>query len=379
MRRWIFTAIATVACSDPDLASAFTQLEVEIAASSDEANGVFASVIDDAQDTLRVALPVLEDERISDALISAWDRGVDVELVTDYDHREATGAAAALDANLPVALADNALAYFDFGTNLDLAWESDQVMMSHAYVVADGLDVWTATKAGDLDPGSRVMFHLTGEDVAEDFSLEHIQLFGGTDASATTAFDAPAKSITDARWVYPNQTEVTAELWFGPQERLTKRVIDGIYNARSSVRILTDDFSNNGIIAAMQSKASYGFDMEITVGPRFGSASTPISDLLLDTTPDVTKLQWTGPGALPTLVFVDADDSSGGAGNNAKVMVISHDLYAAARLYNNGVVITDQLIDGHMWVLEAPGEPQGAIAELFSFYADIRLDSQVLP
>lgn len=399
MTRYLLAALLLSACAPPDLSATFTRLDVQVVDDAADANALLADAIDSAEDTVRVALPSLQDDTLADAMIAAWDRGVDLEWVTDTDYAELGPAVRVQDADIPTTLADSALEYFDFGTNVDLAWGSDQVKMSHSYVVVDGANVWTSSRSGDVASGPRVVFHLTGEDIAEDFSIEHNQLFGGVDAAATTAFDAPAKSIADARWAYSNQTELTVELWFGPQERLTKRAIDAIYDARSSVRILTDDFSNEGVVAALQSKASYGFDTEIMVGPAFGAASAGLAALLRYTTPDVTKLEWTdgsSDATVPTLIFIDADENAGGAGNNAQVMVISHDLYSAARTFNlngieelqgreeltsqdlSGVAVTDQLIDGHMWVLQAPGEPSGFMADLFSLYAELRSESEVL-
>ena len=92
-----------------------------------------------------------------------------------------------------------------------------------------------------------------------------------------TAFSNMQKSIADNRWLYRTQSSLDLEVWLGPQERLTKRIIDAVYGARSSVRVLTNDFANEGLTQALQAKAGHGFNVQVIVGPGMRGSNSALS------------------------------------------------------------------------------------------------------
>ena len=172
------------------------------------------------------------------------------------------------------------------------------------------------------------------------------------------------KSIADNRWLYPTQTDVMLEVWLGPQERLTKRIIDGVYGARSDIRVLTNDFSNEGLAKALQEKAEWGFDVEVIVGPAFKDSHSKYSRRLEDSTDDVDKFQVTEGAEVPTVVLIDFKKADDGLRHTSRAFVLSHDLYSAVRIDDSEQpdlvddeevipgVTNDQLIDGNLWVLD---------------------------
>lgn len=355
-------------CTPPDPDALFNQVALTVAADEAEAAAPFVAAIDDAADAVHAALPAAEDPAVADALLRAWDRGLEVELVIDGDTAAQPAFTALIDAGVPTRLADTGITYFDFAQNLDVSWGSEQTIMAHAFVVTDRRRAVAASTIGRAGAGTRVVFELRGEEIVEDLLSEHVQVFGGTDATAVTAFSNPAKSIADARWRYGTGTDQDLELWFGPQERLTKRVIDAIYAARSAVWVMTDDLANDGLAKALQDKAAWGFDVQVVVGPRFGESSSLLSRVLEDETPDVQKRQLSGVDVVPTVVLIDYPDDPEGYRSVARAMVLNHDLYSAARLYRGQEVETDQLIDAAMWVLSdvtAPGDEMLALEAVF--------------
>jgi hypothetical protein len=120
--------------------------------------------------------------------------------------------------------------------------------------------------------------------------------------------------------------------------------------ARSSVRVLTDDLANEGLIKALQDKAALGFDVEVVVGPSFGTNSSALARLFANTTPGVRKRRTSEPN--PTVVILDAATARDGNAYPARVFSLSHDLISANRLYRGTPVRNDQLIDGVLWVVE---------------------------
>ncbi len=364
--------LALVGCAEPDGEGFFMSLDITTTETEAEAGDVFVGVVESASDELVVALPRLTDTFLAEAIIERHEAGVDTRVVTDIDQADDPGVVMLRDANVPLRLADGAITYFDFALNTDVAWTSDQTIMSHAYVIADRYDVASASLAGGSSDTATIVLQMQGEDIAEDLWIEHNQVFGGSDATALTAFSAPAKSQADVRWVYPNETDIPLEMWLGPQERVTKRTIDAIYTARTSVRVMSNELVNDGIVQALQSKASWGFPVEAIVGPDFGTTSQALSRAFENETPDVEKYQFTDGEDLPTLVLIDIE---GGEDVMPRAYLLSHDLYSAARLYRNTEVVTDQLIDGNLYVVSDDtytegGKSDSPLQTLVDLYED---------
>lgn len=371
-------AALLVACAAPDVNDLFVQVEATPSFDATEANTALIEVADGASTTLQVAVPRLSDLALSDALLAAADRGVEVEVVVDWDHREDEGVAALTAASVPVRLADAAVTFFDFDLTTEVTWESDQVRMTHAFAVADRVQWAMATRAGDLAPGPVAVFRGRGEDVGEVLSLEHNQVFGGLDATAGTAFNGLAKSIPDVRFQWATQDDEVMWVHFGPQERLVKALIDAVYSARSSVRVLAEDIADEGFARALQQKAADGFDVEVIVGGGFGTEIAGLSAILQDQTPDVTKLQGTEPNPLPTLLYVDFDRARDDRFHHPRVLALTHPVYSAGRTYNDATVTSDQLIDGTLVILGMQGEPSAPLQALADLYRDVRSTAEEL-
>lgn len=380
------------ACSPPPI-DAFTQVDVTVVDSSSAVHEAFDRVYDEAQYELQVALPGAIDPASYEGILDAMDRGVDVEVVTDVDQATNAGFQQLELAGVPVVYADHDIGYFDFALGVDVAWTSDMVIMSHAFAMADRTHVIAANTAGGVTDGAHVLIDATGEDLLDDLWMEFNQVAGGTDAAELTEYSGMAKSVTDYRWAYPTDDEQILELWFGPQERLLKRVIDGVYNARSSVYLLTDDLSDEGLARALQSKASHGFDVQVIVGPNFGSGAESLSAILRDETPAVDKRQVT-TGAVPTIALFDTELARDDRYHRPRGMVLTHDLVSASRLRENvenvdydgdGEVeayvptVTDQYIDGALWVLTDFDQPDGDLETLIQAFEEHRDVAEELP
>ncbi len=365
MRHLALALLLLAGCNlEPDPSELFHEVGLHVEADGADADAHFISLAEAAESSLALALPALENTELAEAILAAHDRGVTVELVTDSEQEDDAGIAMLRDGGVPVRLANPGLEYFDFNILRDVSWTSDQTLMTHAFAVQDRRRAVAASSAGRVDPGTRVVFTLRGEDLVEDLLREHNQVFGGTDATAVTAFSSQAKSIAHLHWTFPTTSRHRLQLWFGPQQRLTKRFIDRIYDAKSSIWLLTDDLANEGLTRALQEKARNGFDVRVVVGPRFGTAQPLLSSLFRSQTSDVVKGRVCAPGAIPTLLLIDYEPARDGRQYTASAKVLSHDVYSAARLYRANEVINDQLIDGTLWVLEESATPSGPLLDL---------------
>ena len=114
-------------CGLPDTSDMFHQAILSTPSTAAEAHSSFVETMNGAERSLHVALARTDDPALTDALMDAVDRGVEVELVIDGD--EANEATAALDeAGALVQLADTGVAFFDFSINQDVAWSSTQTL-----------------------------------------------------------------------------------------------------------------------------------------------------------------------------------------------------------------------------------------------------------
>lgn len=367
--RLLTCLLAVSACAAPDVGDFYTTVDVSTGGRADAALAV-ADLAASAEDSLHVALPAGVDTEVTDPLVAAWDDGLDVEVVTDTDQREDAGIVDLVDAGIPVTFSNDGIDYFEFSINADVSWTSNDTTLSTSFVVADRLRFVAASDLGWDHDGMRVIIQGQGEDLADDLLKEHNQLHGyagqSSDSVSETAYSNTAKSIADPRWMYPLGTGSIMEVWFGPQERVTKRIIDAVYSAKSDVRVLTDDLANEGLVKALQDKAELDFDVEVTVGPAFGTSTSALSRLLEREADDVDKRR-VETGRNPTIVLVDFGVARDGNTYPAKAFVLSHDLYSAERLFRGSEVITDQLIDGVLYVFEDPqhaGDPDSWLPEL---------------
>lgn len=366
--------LLAAACRPPEPEDLFNDVQLRVFDDEETAVEPFVAAIDDARDELRIAIPAGEDLALSEAILRAYASGVDIEVVTDFDLAASPGIAPLLAAGVPVTLADDGLGYFDFGQNADVLFPSVMTRMAHAYVIVDQQRIVAASTIGAAASGTRVVLELRGEDLVEDLLAEHDQIFGGTDAVAVTSYDAPAKSIVDFRWRYGTPSDVDLEMWLGPQERVLKRVIDAVYSARSAVWILTDDFADEGLARALQTKARWGFDVEVVVGPRFRQSNPLVSRVLELGAPDVEKRQLRGavdePMVIPTIVLVDLPPDAENFRPYSRAFVLNHDIYSAARMYRGTPTVTDQLIDSAMWGFTDVDTPGKQIQALYEIYAE---------
>lgn len=378
-------ALALAGCTEsPDLMDAFTTVEIDALVDADGVADEFINLADGATTTLKVAVPRLTNEDLADALVDAFDRGVEVQVISDIDVQDDVGFGILDEAGVPYTLACDEVSYNDFALNQTVSWPSESVTMSHSFAVADQLDVVMSTRAGDAvaDTGTadlRPVLSISSQDLAQDLDGEFIQVFGGTDAGSLTEFSALAKSVTDNRWAYWTQSELVMQTYFGPQERLVKRITDAVYRARASVFVLSGDIADEGLTRALQNKAANGFTVKVVVGGAFGSNTPAISDTFA--TQSASVLKYVAPDAnnVPTVVLIDYELDRNSARSSAPMaFVLTHDLLSASRLYYSTTIPTDQLIDGTLVVFEDPGQPSGPMLDLLELVQTYRDTAEAL-
>lgn len=321
---------------------------------------------------IQAAFEHLESEAVAQALVDAQARGVVVEVVGDVDNTEQAGFRLLLGPNGlqrnsaddegPVVLGNGELAYNPQLIEL-ITRPSEQNRMTHNFMVIDDLRV--INLSGGFMAGGEVMvqtgFDSKSEDLGKDFGDEHIQMYGGMFSTTLSPFNGPLKSNTNSRIHYPHN-DGDLEVYFGPQERLVKRVIDEIYNARASVTIVAEELTNEFIAEALTYKAAHGFEVRVVVNE--ANAEVPFSrvdDLRqtfdsLRTGGDSPQLVL-APNIATNIVIIDSEPSPisvvRGRRFRTRVMALSEPLLESVAFAQGNTSVpraSDAFADANMWV-----------------------------
>ncbi len=379
-----------LSCEAPDELG-YNALDLGVFDGSEATNAFFIAVAESAESTLDVALESLDDVAVAEAMLDAHDRGVDVRVVVDFDHRDGAGVQLLTDAGLPVTLADDGISYFDFVLNRDVTWSSEDTRMTHHFAIGDGIDIAMATLAGDTGGGERVVLHGLSEDVGQDMGFEHNQVYGGSDAVETTFYDDLAKSPITNRHDYPlTGTGDVFELWQGPQHRTAKRIIDAAYQARANIWVLTEDLVDPGLADILNEKTNDGFDVKVIVGSSFTTSFDPDGDEMSDTLVDARRAvleqarrvdirQVQSATPLPTVVLYDTMKARDGGWHTPRAYVSTQPIYSAGRLFFEREILTDQLMDDTLIVLRNSGAPGSNLQSLIELFEGHDAQAEALP
>lgn len=273
MKRWIPIALlGLTACAPerPNETELFNQVSfVSAAPGASDIEARAISIIEGASTSCWIAAETFTSTAIADALISAQARGLDVRAIGDVDLRDQAGFRRLAESlqpvfgELPMRFGDGPLEYNPQLVDT-VARAGDHNRMTHNFLVCDEQRVLTVTGGfGDGDvfqTGMDARSFYLGKDYADEFT----QLYGGVFASTLSTFNGPLKSTTDHREFYDSD-QGRVRVYFGPQERLMKRVIDSVYAARASVEVVTEELTSADLAAALRYKAEAGFEVRVVV------------------------------------------------------------------------------------------------------------------
>lgn len=369
MRRTALFALALVLAScgeapdvERELFNRGAPLYIESASDAAALEARVVALIDGAKVRAWACFERLGSEKIANALLRARTRGVDVRVVSDVDRAADTGLtllSEKLD-TLPdksprLKLMGGPLNYSP-GPNRTLTRDSTLNQITHTFVLVDDNQVVNVSEGLDGDNRLRWGFDARSTDLAKDFEDEFTQLFGGVSATTLTYFDGLLKSNTNNRVYYPMPGGVW-ELYFGPQERLMKRVIDEVYAARASVQIMTPLLSNTFLVDALRYKANVGGIVDVLVDEaRLGEATSRFNQLQQALAQDGAHAELrVGNDLGVTIVVIDAERARDGRRYQTRVLVLSHPLVESIPFNaNDESRPSDAFMDGNMWVLSRP-------------------------
>ena len=262
---------------DPGRTSYFNRFEVlgsgESLLTTSELEQRVIEEIDAAQVSILVAMENLRSEAVASALVRAHRRGVAVAVVGDLDNRAQLGfrLLEAQAPELPIRYGDGPLGYAPQPT-VSVTRPGEMNRMTNNFMVFDELRIINLSDGfPGADEGDRLQlgFWSKSEDLGKDYKDEFDQMFAGVFATTLNSFNSELKSNTNNRAYYPTDRGVV-EVYFGPQERTMKRLIDEIYTARGSVWIMAEELNNRFVLDALEYKALAGLNVRLVVADEDG-------------------------------------------------------------------------------------------------------------
>jgi hypothetical protein len=374
-----------VACTDAPipLSESQTTLDLEFA-ESENAGGVVDDIIGDISDADRridAALSHLKNEEIANALVDAQNRGVEVRVVSDVDHRDEAGFQILDDGGIVPVFGDGQVSYLpnpNLSPALGVCQNAPQReykrcvardggggvgtmirpgsynLMSHNFILIDTQTVWNIAKPFNDVSGPQIGWKAKSELLRRDLGREFQQLHGGVFSVDLSTFGGESKAKVSSSAVHhSNHGDIIIRQ--NPQERLIKTVIDRIYEAKSSVFIASDSIRNPFVLDALEYKADNGFEVRILVNDDQQPQGDPRERL------DAMGAEFvTSPDAIPTVVLTNAvskPDSDEIYPRTAQIL--SHPIWRGRPFEVNVatpsdevfIYPSDQFIDGNLWEL----------------------------
>jgi phosphatidylserine/phosphatidylglycerophosphate/cardiolipin synthase-like enzyme len=217
-----------------------------------EPEQLLVEAIEDAQQSVDIAVYNLSLEDISDALLAADQRGVRVRLVMESDNLDSDAVQSLLDAKIPV-LGDRR-----------------ESLMHNKFMVVDGQEVWTGSM--NYTPnGARLdrndLIHLVSRDVAQDYTAEFEEMFTqdqfGAGSPANTPY--PETTLSDGTRV---------EIYFAPEDQVADRLAELIRSATQSITVLAYNWTSNPLADALVEQAENGLQVRMVMDGKTAANST---------------------------------------------------------------------------------------------------------
>ncbi len=241
-----------------------------------------AAVIGQAQISVDVAAYDFDLERVTDALIAAHRRGVQVRFVTESDNADEQAIADLRRAGIPV-----------------VEDERDSSLMHNKFVVVDQQWVWAGswnmTANGTYRNNNNAVL-IASTALADNYTAEFEEMFTGQFGPRSVA-DTPHPHINLTVEIGAGETrrehQVALENYFAPEDEIAAQIIDHIAAAQSRIRFMAFVFTSEEIAAAMLARAQAGVVVQGVVEKRnieseysqYERLRAAVHDVLLDGNP----------------------------------------------------------------------------------------------
>ena len=197
------------------------------------------ALIDTATARIDLAAYTLDRPAVVSALLAAFDRGVDLRMVTDGDELDDAGSVALAAAGVPI-----------------VARRAGDRIMHHKFVVVDGQAVWTgSTNLTDtgVNRNDNDALLIISDEVAAAYAEEHAEMFeGGRFGRNKDRARPPLQAMVE---------EVAVELRFSPSQDPVPALVAAIEAAEGQIWFATYSFTHADVAAALVAAHDRGVDV----------------------------------------------------------------------------------------------------------------------
>ncbi len=210
--------------------------------------------ISGAQQSLDICFHQYYDEEVIDSTLSAWERGVKIRVITEYDYSDYYGIQRLKDAGIPVI--DEG-----YGAN------TTAHRMHNKFIIRDYRDddttnnsVWVGSfnASGYVHADNAV--YISNFALSEIFEAEFNQMWGDTDDTPNPAYARTGSNKYDqcpSHEVYVDGIKI--EAYFSPYNRISNILLDYInYNTSEELDFLMFTFTNYDIYNAIGQQFNNG-------------------------------------------------------------------------------------------------------------------------
>ena len=195
-------------------------------------DGPLAASIDSARLTLDVAIYSLSLRTIRDALIRAYERGVQVRVVMESDNLDGSAPQALIDAGIPV-LGDRR-----------------EGLMHDKFIVVDRSDVWMGsmnfTYSGTYEDNNQLI-HIRSAEMAENYTKEFEEMFVDDKFGPQVVPETPnPEIIIDGTLI---------ESYFSPDDGVAGRIFEILDEAEESIYFMAFSFTTDAFGEAIREQA----------------------------------------------------------------------------------------------------------------------------
>ena len=195
-------------------------------------DGPLAASIDSARLTLDVAIYSLSLRTIRDALIRAYERGVQVRVVMESDNLDGSAPQALIDAGIPV-LGDRR-----------------EGLMHDKFIVVDRSDVWMGsmnfTYSGTYEDNNQLI-HIRSAEMAENYTKEFEEMFVDDKFGPQVVPETPNPEIII--------DDTLIESYFSPDDGVAGRIFEILDEAEESIYFMAFSFTTDAFGEAIREQA----------------------------------------------------------------------------------------------------------------------------
>jgi phosphatidylserine/phosphatidylglycerophosphate/cardiolipin synthase-like enzyme len=201
-----------------------------------------AALIDGVERTLDIAAFEFNNAVLTDAVLRAKSRGVQVRMVVDGEH----------------GLEDEASTVGQFiAAGIPVVGDTRTAFMHDKFMILDGLTVITGSwnfTVNDTYRNNNNALVLRSRNAALNYQAEFDEMFTGGQFGPRSPRNTPFAAFT--------QDGVPMAFYMGPEDRPMDALAETVSSARESIRFMAFSFTHDALQAAMLTEAENGIDVQ---------------------------------------------------------------------------------------------------------------------